>query len=154
MKILLICTHNACRSIIGEAVVNKIGASALEAKSAGSSPRGVIHPLTIKHLNLHGYDTSTLKSQSWDGFEDWKPDVIITLCDQAAGETCPAYLGNSVKVHWGLPDPSKGAGDEESEVKKFNRTINTLETRVKKLLNENLDNLGKSELNALFEKVI
>ena len=73
MKILLICTHNACRSIIGEAVINKIAVARITAKSAGSSPRGEIHPLTLKHLTRRDYDTSSLKSQSWNDFENGTP---------------------------------------------------------------------------------
>ncbi|MCP5380802.1 MAG: arsenate reductase ArsC [Kordiimonadaceae bacterium] len=151
MKILLICTHNACRSIIGEAVFNKIAFPRIETKSAGSSPRGSVHPLTIKHLERHGYDTSKLTSKSWDDFADWEPNVVITLCDQAAGETCPVYFGKSLKIHWGLPDPSK---EDKNEYKNFDRTIETLEKRVHGLLNNNFENMSKDDLMLLFKKVI
>ena len=151
MKILLICTHNACRSIIAEALINKMAAARITAKSAGSSPRGQIHPLTIKHLNRRGYNTTQLKSQSWDDFADYQPDVVITLCDQAAGETCPAFFSNSLKIHWGIPDPSKST---ENETKNFDNTINTLEKRTEKLLNETFETMTPTELKTLFEKVI
>lgn len=151
MKILLICTHNACRSIIGEVITNKIATPRIEARSAGSSPRGVIHPLTLKHLARHKYNTAGLKSQSWDDFADWAPDAVITLCDQAAGETCPVYFGDAVKVHWGLPDPSK---DVTNQNKNFDHVIITLETRIKKLLNEPFENMDQIQLKQLFNKVL
>ena len=151
MKILLICTHNACRSIIGEAVASKLAFPRINARSAGSSPRGQVHPLTLKHLSRHGYDISALKSQSWDDFEDWKPDVVITLCDQAAGESCPVYFADCLKIHWGIADPSK---DTANETQNFDQTINILEERFKKLLNEDFENINREELMLLFNKVI
>jgi|TARA_R110002096_G_scaffold416576_3_gene619579 arsenate reductase (thioredoxin) len=151
MKILLICTHNACRSIIGEAVFNKLGNPRIEARSAGSSPRGIVHPLTLKHLTRHDYDTSTLESQSWDDFSDWKPDVVITLCDQAAGETCPIYFGDSLKIHWGLPDPSK---DTTNEFENFDSIISILEKRIAKLLDEKFEDMDNNDLKLLFNRVI
>lgn len=151
MKILLICTHNACRSIIGEAVINKIAAPHITARSAGSSPRGEIHPLTLKHLNRHKYDVSTLKSQSWDDFENWDTDIVITLCDQAAGETCPVYFKDCLKIHWGLTDPSK---DPRNEQENFDRTINILEERIKKLLNENFETMNSDQLTSLFNDIL
>lgn len=150
MKILFICTHNACRSIIGEAVANKISNFRLKARSAGSAPRGIVHPLTIKHLERHTYDTTNLTSQSWDDFEGWNPTVVITLCDQAAGETCPLYFGDSLKIHWGLPDPSK---DVTNEVKNFDNIISILENRIVRLLNEDFENMNHSELKLLFNTV-
>ncbi len=151
MKILLICTHNACRSIIAEAVFAKMATARITAKSAGSNPRGQIHPLTIKHLKRRGYDTTYLKSQSWDDFDDYKPDVVLTLCDQAAGETCPVVFSSSLKIHWGIADPSKNT---ENETNNFDDAINTLEKRAEKLLNENFENMSFTELYTLFEKVI
>ncbi|MBT5074392.1 MAG: arsenate reductase ArsC [Kordiimonadaceae bacterium] len=150
MKILLICTHNACRSIIAEAVANKISTPRIIARSAGSSPRGHVHPLTLKHLARHGYDINNLKSQSWDEFENFSPDVVITLCDQAAGETCPVYFGNCLKIHWGLNDPSKNS---ENEVENFDNTITILENRFRGLLEEEFETMDTSALNKLFEKV-
>lgn len=150
MKILFICTHNACRSIIAEAVTNKIAKPHITAKSAGSTPRGEIHPLTLKHLKLHNYDISDLKSECWNDYKSWQPDMVITLCDQAAGETCPIYFGDCLKIHWGLNDPSRADGNEQEN---FDLTINTLETRIKNLLNHDLANLNNQELINLFESV-
>ena len=81
MKLLFICTHNRCRSILSEAIANHIGGDKLTAASAGSSPQGEVHPLTLKYLSEKGIDTSNLNSQSWHDFEDFKPDVVLTMCD-------------------------------------------------------------------------
>ena len=89
MKILYICTHNRCRSILSEAITNHASQGVIEAKSAGSQPVGEVHPLSIKYLAQSGIATSGLTSQSWDEFEAFAPDVVVTVCDSAAGETCP-----------------------------------------------------------------
>ena len=113
MKILYICTHNRCRSILSEAITNHFASDHIQAKSAGSQPAGEVHPLSLRYLNEAGISTEGLQSQSWDEFEDFKPDVVITVCDSAAGEACPVWFGQSIKMHWGLADPSKLEGTEE-----------------------------------------
>ena len=121
MKILYICTHNRCRSILSEAITNHFASdevetqNRIEAKSAGSQPSGEVHPLSLKYLQEAGIATDGLKSQSWDEFEDFAPDVVVTVCDSAAGESCPVWFGNSIKIHWGLTDPSKMAESAHSE---------------------------------------
>ena len=121
MKILYICTHNRCRSILSEAITNHRAAGALIARSAGSQPAGEVHPLSLKYLAEAGIPTRGLKSQSWDEFEDFAPDVVITLCDSAAGESCPLWFGKAIKLHWGLEDPSKLSGDESAIAAEFGR---------------------------------
>ncbi len=134
MKILFICTHNRCRSILSEAITNQIGRGIIEARSAGSQPVGEVHPLSVKYLEESGYSTAGLQSQSWDEFEDFSADVVITVCDSAAGETCPVWFGNSVKVHWGLSDPSKESGTTEEIRTAFLSCIRIIEERAKQLL--------------------
>ncbi len=134
MKILYICTHNRCRSILSEAVTNQLAAGVIEAKSAGSQPAGVVHPLSLTYLNQAGYNTDGLQSQSWDEFEAFAPDIVITVCDSAAGESCPVWFGNSLKVHWGLSDPSKVVGSEQEIQAAFNHCIELIEARVKQLI--------------------
>lgn len=131
MKILYICTHNRCRSILSEAITNEIAGNNIEARSAGSQPSGQVHPLSLKYLEQAGYSVVGLKSQSWHDFADFQPDVVVTVCDSAAGETCPVYFGNSIKVHWGLSDPSKieGEGCESA----FLACMAEIENRVEKL---------------------
>ena len=130
MKILYICTHNRCRSILCEAITNASNSDALQARSAGSQPVGEVHPLSLKYLKERGYSTDGLKSQSWDDFEDYQPDIVITVCDSAAGEACPVYFGKSLKLHWGLEDPSKVEGSDDAKAMAFNNTIDIIEKRV------------------------
>ncbi|MCU7555438.1 arsenate reductase ArsC [Alteromonas sp. ASW11-19] len=134
MKILYICTHNRCRSILCEAISNQRAAGRIEARSAGSQPAGEVHPLSLRYLEEHGYVTDGLESQSWDAFEDFAPDLVITVCDAAAGEACPLYFTKSVKVHWGLADPSKSTGSEEQKAQAFAACIHEIEQRVDTLL--------------------
>jgi len=130
MRILYICTHNRCRSILSEAVTNTFAGQLIEAKSAGSQPVGEVHPLSIKYLAEQGIDTDMLQSQSWDEFESFAPDIVVTVCDSAAGETCPVWFGQSLKVHWGLADPSKLEGDAHIIANAFRATIEEIKLRV------------------------
>ena len=148
MKILYICTHNRCRSILSEAITNSIAGDVIEAKSAGSQPAGVVHPLSLKYLVQTGYSIQDLQSQSWDDFEDFHPDVVVTVCDSAAGEACPLYFSNSLKVHWGLSDPSKVAGDESDIEQAFLACIDEIANRVNKLKGIAAKGLDKTALKA------
>ena len=130
MKVLYICTHNRCRSILSEAITNHVAGDVITAKSAGSQPVGEVRPLSLKYLNEAGIPTEGLQSQSWDEFEAFAPDLVITVCDSAAGESCPVWFGKSVKVHWGLSDPSKLTGSEEDIARAFNDTIAQISARV------------------------
>lgn len=156
MKILYICTHNRCRSILSEAISNHLGAGKLEAFSAGSQPVGEVHPLSLKYLQEKGIPTSGLRSQSWDDFETDQPDIVITVCDSAANESCPVWFGDTLKVHWGLPDPSKLNGSEQEIKDAFFAVMETIESRVEKLLALELASLPRDErqtaLNQLVEE--
>lgn len=145
-KFLFICTHNRCRSILSEAITNHLANGKIIAYSAGSQPAGQVHPLSIKYLNERGVPTDGLKSQSWDDFESIEPDVVITVCDSAANEQCPVWFGNCVKVHWGLPDPSKMKGSEEEIKSVFFKVMDTIEARMRKVLELKLNNMSDSEL--------
>ncbi|TPV60798.1 arsenate reductase ArsC [Aestuariibacter sp. GS-14] len=133
MKVLYICTHNRCRSILSEAITNHFANSVITAKSAGSQPVGEVHPLSLKYLTEACISTQGLQSQSWDEFEAFEPDLVVTVCDSAAGETCPVWFGKSVKVHWGLSDPSKLTGSEDVIADAFRATIAQIAARVKDL---------------------
>ena len=134
MKILYICTHNRCRSILSEAITNHRSQGKVLARSAGSQPAGEVHPLSLKYLAEAGISTDGLKSESWDDFEDFAPDVVITVCDSAAGEVCPLWFGKTTKLHWGLEDPSKLQGNEEELANAFRKTIGIIEQRVDQLI--------------------
>lgn len=134
MKILYICTHNRCRSILSEAITNHLSNGLIVAKSAGSQPVGEVHPLSLKYLQEAGISTEGLRSQSWEEFEEFAPDVVVTVCDSAAAETCPLWFGQTTTVHWGLADPSKSQGNEEEIAEAFRATIGEISRRVQSLL--------------------
>ena len=146
MKILFICTHNRCRSILAEAITNHLSNGRIEARSAGSQPAGEVHPLTLRYLDERGIPVSGLQSQSWDAFADWGPDVVITVCDSAAGEQCPLWFGKALKVHWGLPDPSRIKGSEAEIQQAFESVMSTLEQRIGKLLAGSVESMSEPEL--------
>ena len=153
MKILFICTHNRCRSILSEAIVNHQNDSRLIAASAGSQPVGEVHPLSVKYLNEAGIKTEGLKSQSWDELEDFNADVVVTVCDSAAGEACPVWFGKSIKLHWGLNDPSKVQGTDEEIKDAFLVVMQEIENRVKAILNLDLNNLTGDALKTELVKL-
>lgn len=133
MKILYICTHNRCRSILSEAITRQRASDLLDARSAGSQPAGEVHPLTLQYLAKTGYSTDDLRSESWDAYTEWQPDVVVTVCDKAAGESCPLYFGSAIKCHWGLADPSAVGGTEAAIEAAFLDTIETIAQRVAQL---------------------
>ena len=130
MKILFVCTHNRCRSILCEAIASQRGGGLIEAASAGSAPVDAVHPLTLCYLEERGYRTDGLRSQSWHDLETFEPDRVITVCDSAAGETCPLWMGEVAKHHWGLPDPSRIEGDDAAIRSAFMAVIDRIEAKV------------------------
>ena len=154
MNILYICTHNRCRSILSEAITNHLSDGSVQAFSAGSQPAGEVHPLSLKYLAKHGVSTEGLQSQSWDDFESMQPNIVITVCDSAAAEQCPVWFGKTIKLHWGLKDPSKIVG-RESEVKKaFEECIATITSRVHELLQLDLTSKTPDQQKILFSELI
>jgi arsenate reductase (thioredoxin) len=112
---LFLCTGNSARSIMAEAILNKLGAGKFHAYSAGSHPKGQLHPETLRLLQGLGYDTSGFRSKSWSEYA--KPgapplDFVFTVCDNAASETCPVWPGQPMTAHWGVPDPAEARGNE------------------------------------------
>lgn len=133
MKVLYICTHNRCRSILSEAITNHFGNGLVTAASAGSQPTGEVHPLSVKYLEEAGIPTKGLQSESWDDLANFAPDLVVTVCDSAAGESCPLWMGGTQKLHWGLNDPSKLEGSEDEIAAAFRSTITQIKTRVNAL---------------------
>lgn len=153
LTLLFICTHNRCRSILCEALARHLAADRLTAFSAGSQPSGEIHPSTLLHLQRRGIDTAGLSSKSWDVYEDLSPDVVITVCDSAAGEQCPLWLGKSDKVHWGLPDPSRVEGPESRRTAAFDSVIDTIERRLSRLLSLQPEGMTGDDLTAALRRI-
>lgn len=153
LKLLFICTHNRCRSILCEALARHLGPQRIDAYSAGSQPAGVVHPDTFKHLERRGIDTAGLRSESWDVYADQPWDAVVTVCDSAANEPCPLWLGRAVKVHWGLPDPSRIEGSERQRAAAFDDVISTIEDRITRLLKRNADDLSGGALAVELSKI-
>lgn len=149
MKILFLCTHNACRSILAEAIARQLGQGLWQVASAGSHPAGQVHPLTLHHLHEAGYETIGLYSKSWDDLKAYHPDIVITVCDQAAGEVCPVWFGKAIKAHWGLTDPSHAGDDAAAVDAAFRHTIHLLEDRLRALTGFNLHSLSSQEIQRL-----
>ncbi|VVD71331.1 arsenate reductase ArsC [Pandoraea fibrosis] len=142
--VLFLCTHNSARSILAEAILNDLGADRFVAFSAGSQPSGQPNPYAIALLASRGNDTSALRSKSWDEFARVgapRIDFIFTVCDNAAGETCPIWPGHPAKAHWGVPDPSQTQGTPDDIRKAFLQTYLQLRARIELLLELPLEKL-------------
>nr|WP_312508110.1 arsenate reductase ArsC [Pseudomonas luteola] len=148
MKVLFMCTHNRCRSILSEAVFNHLAPDGFEAVSAGSHPSGEVSLLTLNALKRAGITTEGLYSKSSDVFADAPPDVVITVCDRAAGEACPVYFGHALKTHWGLEDPSALEASEADIQQAFEKTLRIIEQRVQAFLALPFDRLNRDELRS------
>ncbi len=146
MRILYICTHNRCRSIMAEAITNQLGEGRLLAASAGSQPAGQVHPDSLRYLQQAGYATKGLHSKSWQEMSGFDADLLITLCDSANQEACPLWLGDTLKVHWGLSDPSLEQGGEAATAAAFAATISQLQARVQALLALDKEALAPAQL--------
>jgi len=133
MNILFLCTGNSCRSILAEAIFNHLAPSGWLAMSAGSHPSGQVHPRTLALLSQQGIATGGLSSKSWDHLAH-TPEIVITVCASAAGETCPAYLGPVVRAHWGVEDPAHATGTDEEINAAFMTTYQVLRTRIEAFL--------------------
>lgn len=147
-RVLFLCTANSARSILAEAVLNRAGAGRFEAFSAGSMPRGAVNPAALELLESEGFDVSACRSKGWEEFAaPGAPelDLIITLCDSAAGETCPIWPGRPVSAHWGLPDPAAVEDDAQRRAA-FAATKRAIETRIGQLMKLPLDVLDAPEL--------
>jgi arsenate reductase len=132
-NVLFLCTGNSARSIIAEAILNKVGAGRFRACSAGSHPKGKVHPETIRLLQSLNYDTSGFRSKSWDEFtapDAPKFDFVFTVCDNAAAETCPLWPGQPMTAHWGVPDPAQATGSPAEIALAFRDTYRMLHQRI------------------------
>ena len=155
-NVLFLCTHNSARSIIAECIMNRLGQGRFKGYSAGSQPGGKVHPYALQLLQRLNYDTSTLRSKSWNEFsgpDAPELDFVFTVCDNAANETCPYWPGQPMTAHWGLPDPSAVEGTEAERHLAFADTHRMLNQRISIFTNlplATLDNLSlQKQLDAI-----
>ena len=146
LNVLFLCTANSARSLMAEALLNQLGHGRFRAFSAGSRPTGAVHPLTIEVLSHAGIDSAGLRSKSWDefaGVDAPQMDLIITVCDDAAGEACPSWPGQPATAHWGYPDPAAATGTQEAMRAAFEHTLRELAQRLEFFVNLPTDKLDR-----------
>lgn len=129
-RVLVLCTGNSCRSIMAEALFNRFGQGNIESVSAGSHPAGYVHPLSLKTLERHGIEFGQPRSKSWDEFVGQSFDLVVTVCDAAAAESCPVFLGPVRKLHWSTPDPAKATGTDDEISAAFDEAYLMLKSRI------------------------
>jgi arsenate reductase len=153
-NVLFLCTGNSCRSILGEATFNHLAPAGWRAMSAGSKPTGKVHPRSLALLEREGIPTGGHFSKSWDDLPQ-TPDIVITVCSSAAGETCPAYLGPVLRTHWGVDDPAHATGSDEEIDAAFMRAYRTLRSRIEAFLALPLDELknDRAKLKAEMDRI-
>ncbi|MBC2658504.1 arsenate reductase ArsC [Pseudomonas sp. MSSRFD41] len=153
MRVLFMCTANSCRSILSEALFNHLAPTGFEAVSSGSFPKGQVLPRSLTTLQQAGISTAGLRSKGNDDFAGNPPDIVITVCDKAAGEACPVYFGPAVKSHWGLEDPSDVVGDETSIEAAFRNTLARIELRCKAFFALPFDTLDRDALKRELDRI-
>lgn len=155
MNVLFLCTGNSCRSILGEATFNHLAPAGWRAMSAGSQPTGQVHPRALALLAREGIATDGYFSKSWDDLP-MTPDIVITVCANAAGETCPAYLGPVLRTHWGVEDPAHATGSDAEIDAAFMTAYQILRRRIEAFLALPLETLSqdrpalKAAMDAIF----
>jgi protein-tyrosine-phosphatase len=149
LNVLFLCTHNSARSVIAECIVNRLGAGRFRGFSAGSAPRGAVHPYALDMLRNQNYDIGELRSKSWDEFAAAGApamDFVFTVCDDAASEVCPIWPGQPMTAHWGVPDPSAAQGTEAEKRYAFADTHRMLYQRIGIFVNLPIASLDKLAL--------
>ena len=144
MNILFLCTGNSCRSILGEATFNHLAPAGWKAMSAGSRPTGQVHPRSLALLTGEGISTEGYYSKSWNDLPE-TPDIVVTVCASAAGETCPAYLGAALRTHWGVEDPAHATGTDAEIDAAFTTAYRILRARIEAFLALPLAELQKDK---------
>ncbi len=138
INVLFLCTGNSCRSVMAEALLNHLGRGRYIAHSAGSKPAGQVHPGALATLNRHGIPAGNPASKSWDCFAQHPLDIVVTVCDAAAAESCPVFLSTGghkpEKLHWSTPDPAQAAGSPDQIVEAFDTAFFMLKERIEQLI--------------------
>jgi arsenate reductase len=156
LNVLFLCTGNSARSILAEAFLNSTGRGKFRAYSAGSHPAGKVNPFALELLEKNRISTVGLRSKNWDEFA--KPgapqmDFVFTVCDSAAGETCPIWPGQPITAHWGVPDPAAVQGTEEDKRKAFHEAFTQLSTRIRLFLNLPFQKLEQAALKRKLDAI-
>lgn len=154
-NVLILCTGNSARSVLGEVLFNVLGKGKFKAYSAGSKPAGKVNPGAIEWLQAHGHSTEGLRSKSWDEFAaPGAPefDFVFTVCDNAAGEVCPVWYGAPMTAHWGIPDPAHIEGDEARRAA-FNKAAEQLARRIGLFMALPIEKLDKLALKAHLSEI-
>lgn len=155
-NVLFLCTGNSARSILAEAILNHHGKGRFRGYSAGSHPKGEVHPLAIDLLKSVGMPVDGLRSKSWDEFTGPGapgPDIVVTVCDNAAGEGCPFWPGRPIKAHWGIPDPAAVEGNENTRREAFQASYRQLEERIRRFVELDIDMGRKGGLEAELDRI-
>ena len=155
-NVLFLCTGNSARSIIAECVLNRLGHGRFRAYSAGSFPKGEVHPYAVELLRRQAFDTDELRSKSWNEFAAQgapQLDFVFTVCDNARGEVCPIWPGQPMTAHWGMPDPAAVEGNEAERRLAFTETLRMLNNRVGAFVNLPLKSLDKLSLQQRIDEI-
>lgn len=148
-NVLVLCTGNSARSILAEALINRWGAGRFRGFSAGSHPKGAVHPQALELLERMEFPTAELRSKSWDEFAGPSAptlDFVFTVCDNAAGEVCPVWFGHPMTAHWGINDPAAVEGSDADKRKAFREAFDALEKRIKEFVALPFDSLDQQTL--------
>jgi arsenate reductase (thioredoxin) len=155
-NVLFLCTGNSARSILAESLLNTLGRGKFRAFSAGSFPKGQVHPMAVELLREMNLPTEKLRSKSWDEFTaPGAPpiDLIFTVCDNAAGEVCPIWPGKPMTAHWGIADPAAVDGSDADKARAFRKALKELETRITLLMRLPIDSLDRMTLQAKLREI-
>lgn len=155
-NVLFLCTGNSARSILGEAILNKVGAEHFKAFSAGSHPKGTVHPMAIEVLKDAGYATAGFRSKSWDEFAGHDApvmDFVFTVCDNAAGETCPIWPGHPMTAHWGIEDPAAVQGTTFDQKAAFEDALRYMRNRITTFVNLPLKTIDRMTLQSKLQGI-
>ena len=155
-NVLFLCTGNSARSIIGEAVLNRVGRGQFKGFSAGSFPKGEVHPVALQLLEKQNYDISQFRSKNWDEFSEPEApqmDFVFTVCDNAANEACPVWPGQPMSAHWGLPDPAAVTSSEVDQHMAFADTLRMLTQRIEIFVNLPIATLDKLVLQKQLNEI-
>ena len=155
-NVLFLCTGNSARSILAESILNSRGRDAFQGFSAGSFPKGDVHPLALELLQAKGLPVRGLRSKSWDEYAASNGpaiDYIFTVCDNAAGEACPVWPGKPTSAHWGIPDPAAVHGAPQERRRAFQKAFDALDERIQRFLALPLKTLKGPELKAALQEI-